>query len=201
MSFPSWLKQNFVLILGLALPALLMLGFLVASQMPNPLEDPPKYDFVFSVEDYQSGGGNTVPVVVRLVVKDGTLMAQYTRRHDQNTYSYWKKIYVYEAATQKVRELGFGYPSDMASITDMREEAVEALKGKKLDTTLQAPDGYELSHGGYSHSGLVNELLWGGGHSQEPRLRKGSSSVRLATGDPNRAFYYGNIQFVGWIVP
>ena len=68
----------------------------------------------------------------------------------------------------------------------------------KLDTTLRSPDGYELSYDGYSHSGLLNEVFWGGGYSSEPRLKKGSSSVRLTTGDGRTAFSYNGVEFVGW---
>lgn len=197
----KWIRENFVLLVGLTLPVLLILGFLLASSLPQKLEKPPAYDLVFSVDDYNSSTANAVPIGVRLVVKEGVLVAQYTRLDQvNNNYHYWKKIYLYEAATQKVRELPFGYPADMDSITDMREEPVEALSGRVLDTTLQAPDGYELSWDGYSHSGLLNELLWSS-YSREPRLRKGSSSVRLTTGDSNTSFYYGGIQFVGWVKP
>lgn len=200
MKIKQFIQENFVLVIGLTLPVLLVAAFFVASGIPQQLADPPKYDFVFSVDDY-SQGSNAAPIGVRLVVKEGTLVAQYTK-HDMAHASYtsWKKIYLYEAATQKVRELPFGYPADMDSITDMREEAVEALKGKRIDTTLQSPDGYELSWDGYSHSGLVNEFLWGS-YSREPRLRKDGSSVRLSTGDGRTSFYYGGVQFVGWVIP
>ena len=199
MALKKLIKENFVLAVGITLPVLLMMGFLLASRLPQTVSDPPQYDLVFSVTDYASANGNAIPVGVRLLVKDGTLMAQYTRS-DGNNYNYWKKIYLYEAKTQRVRELPFGYPADMAKITDMREEVVEALRDKKMDTTLQAPDGYELSYDGYSHSGLVNELFLGG-HSSEPRLRKDNSSIRLTTGDSRTSFYYSAVEFVGWVLP
>lgn len=200
MALKKFVQENFVLVIGISLPVLLMLGFMLASRLPQTLNDPPKYDLVFSVTDYTSANSNAIPVSVRLLVKDGILIAQYTRNTNNNSYNYWKKIYLYEASTQKVRELPFGYPADMAKITDMREEVVEALRDKKLDTTLQAPDGYELSYNGYSHSGLVNEIFWGA-QSSEPRLRKDNASVRLTTGDARTSFYYSTVEFVGWVSP
>jgi hypothetical protein len=200
MALKKFIKENFVLLIGITLPVLLMFGFMLASSLPRALSDPPKYDLVFSVADYYSGTANNIPVSVRLLVKEGALVAQYTKNPDGNNYNYWKKLYIYEAATQKVRELPFGYPTDMNSIADMREDVVEALRDKKLSTVLQAPDGYELSYDGYSHSGLVNEIFWGG-HNNEPRLRKGSSSVRLTTGDGRTSFYYNGVEFLGWVVP
>lgn len=202
MSLKKFIRENFVLVVGLALPVLLMVAFMVASNIPQTLSDPPRYDFVFSTMD-SSGSGNNIPVSVRLLVKNGVLTAQYTKtqtRPNGYTYNSWKKLYIYEAQTQKVRELPFGYPADMDKITGTRDEAVEALKDKKLSTTLQSPDGYELSYDGYSNSGLVNELFWGS-RNNEPRLCKGSSSVRLTTGDNRTYFYYSGIEFIGWVVP
>lgn len=196
----KFIRENIVLLVGLTLPVLLMVGFMLASRIPQTITDPPHYDFVFSVSDYSAAGANNVPVNVRLLVKDGVLVAQYTRIDNGNNYHYWKKLYIYEAATQKVRELPFGYPANMHKISGTVEEVVEPLRGKKLDSTLQAPDGYELSYEGYSNSGFVNLFFWGGG-SHESRLRKGSSSVRLTTGDDRTSFYYGGVEFVGWVLP
>ena len=189
---------------GLALPVLLIIGFMLASNLPQVLSNPPKYDLVFSTTDYPPNASN-IPVSVRLVVKDGVLKAQYVRtgrapNYPYNSYNSWKKLYVYEAKPQKVRQLTFGFPTDMDTIEGTKEETVEATKDMRLDTTLQSPDGYELSYDDYSHSGLLNEVFWGGGggYGREPRLKKGSSSVRLATSDGRTYFSYGSVEFVGW---
>jgi hypothetical protein len=113
-------------------------------------------------------------------------------------YNSWKKLYVYDAKTQKVRQLTFGYPPDMDRISDTDEEPVEAAKDMRLDTTLQSLDGYELSYDGYRNSGLLGDMFWGGGNYSEPRLKKGSSSVRLTPGNGTTGFPYGPVEFVGW---
>lgn len=201
MAQRSFFKENFVLIVGLTLPILLLVGFMVASNVPQVLADPPKYDLVFASPDYPPNS-NSIPVSVRLVVKDGTLKAQYVRTVvAPGTYPYngWKKLYIYEAKTRKVRELPFGFPAEMEKIEGSREETVEATKDLKLDTALQSPDGYELSYEGRSSSGLLNEVFWGGGYSSEPHLKKGSSRIRLATGDGRTYFSYNSVEFVGWV--
>jgi hypothetical protein len=198
MPLKAFFKENFVLVVGLTLPVLLIVGFLVASNVPQVLSDPPQFDFVFSTIGYPAYSDN-IPVSVRLVVRDGVLKAQYVRiPPGPGGYHMWRKLYVYDAKTRKVRELTFGFPPDMDSITGMREETVEATSALILDTTLQSPDGYELSFGGYSNGGLFNEMFWGGGNRREPRLRKGAASVRLATGDGSTYFSYDNVEFVGW---
>jgi hypothetical protein len=78
VSNKRFFKENFVLVVGLALPVLLIVGFMLASSLPQVLSDPPKYDLVFSTTDYPTNANN-IPVSVRLDVKDGVLTAQYAR--------------------------------------------------------------------------------------------------------------------------
>ncbi|MDE1151118.1 MAG: hypothetical protein PW788_01155 [Micavibrio sp.] len=200
MSSSKFIKDNFALVLGIALPVLLMVGFMVAANMPTLTGEPPKYDFVFSIAD-TNYGNNQIPIAVKLTVaKGGELRAQYTKTPPaQNGYNYnaWKKLYVYEAASHKVRELPFPYPADMDKMTGTTEEPVDATKGMKLDTTQESPDGYSLSYDGYSSGGLVNDVFMGSRYNSEPRLRKGNSSVPLRAND-SAPFYYHNIEFIGW---
>jgi hypothetical protein len=198
MALKELVKANLVLVVGLALPIVLMAGFLVASGLPQRLADPPKYSLVFAVTDY-SQGTSGIPVSVRLVVQDGVLKAQYTKLPPQPTgyaNNVWKKLYLYDTATQKVRELSFGFPSNMDAIEGTVVETVDATRTMRLDTTLQSPDGYELSRDNGSRSGLINEIFWGGGYSNDYRLRKGSSSIRLPLPSGNAS--YVSVEFVGW---
>jgi hypothetical protein len=200
MAVKNFIKNNLVLVTGLALPALLMIGFMLAASLPDIVSDPPQYDLVFAIPDNTS---RNLPAALKLTVNnDGSLQAQLTpiRKESYDSYSTWKKLYLYEASTQKVRELPLPYPPDMDKITEIKEFAVEATKGMKLDTTSESPDGYTLSYVGYSHSGLVGELFIGNRYNSEPRLRKGSSSVRLVSGSEHSYFYYGNIEFIGWVL-
>ncbi|TAL39406.1 MAG: hypothetical protein EPN97_02670 [Alphaproteobacteria bacterium] len=198
MADKDFFKDNFVLIVGLALPVVLMVGFMLAQSMPAAMTDPPQYDLIFSAQDYQS---KNLPVNVLLVVKDGTLKAQYTKvANPQYPSTMWYKLYRYDAKTQQVSELPFGYPEDMDKIETTREDTVEATKNLKLSTNLTSPDGYEMSYETNRHHGLVNEILWDfGNHSSEMRLRKGAASVRLTTGNNQYPFYYGSANFVGWV--
>ena len=200
MAFKEFVKANLVLVVGLALPIVLMAGFLVASGLPQRLADPPKYSLVFAVTDF-SQGVSGIPVSVSFVVQDGVLKAQYIKLPPQPTgyvNNAWKKLYLYDAATQKVRELSFGFPPNMDAIEGTVVETVDATRPMRLDTTLQSPDGYELSRDNGSRSGLLNEIFWGGGYSNEYRLRKGSSSIRLPLAAGNVP--YGSVEFVGWVM-
>ena len=194
MSVAKFLKDNLVLVVGLTLPVLLMAGFLAVSALPDRT-DPPKYDFVFSTQDYPS---SLIPITVRLLVKDHVLVAQYTKPPGQPAaVGGWKKLFVYEASSRRVRELAFGFPSDMPTIEGTREEPVAAAAGMTLDTALQSPDGYELSYGDRRSGGLLLELF-GGSRGYEPRLRKGRRSVAVSAG-AREPFGYNGIEFLGWV--
>lgn len=199
----KFLKDNFVLVVGLTLPILLMAGFIVFSTLPRSLSNPPQHDLIFATPDY-SGSSNNLPVNVMLIVKDGVLKAQYTRVPQAPNGAYyggtWKKLYRYQTGPQTVRELPFGIPRDIASIAPTREDTVDATKDLTLDTTLRAPDGYELDYGSRRSAGGLLTDIFLSSSSSEPRLRKGASNVRLRTGDGRTSFYAGNIEFVGWVV-
>lgn len=199
---PKFLKDNFVLIVGLTLPIVLMIGFIVFSTLPRSLSDPPRHDLIFAVPDYSIPAAN-LPIALKLVVEDGVLKAQYTRIAPGPGGYYggsWKKLYRYDAGSQTVRELPLPIPADLESITSVREETVDATSNLRLDTTTRAPDGYELdTRTGRSGGGLLTDIFWSGSSSQ-PRLRKGASSVVLKTGDGRTGFYGGNIEFIGWVV-
>lgn len=198
MAASDFIKKNFVLLMGLLMPALLVLGFLLSTMIPQQLSDPPKYDLLFWVQNYDYN--NQQPLGVNLVVKDGTLFVQYVRGAN-NVGGYWKKLYRYEATTQKVKELPIAIPADPENIVALREEPFAATSSLKIDTTLQSPDGYSLSYDGYSRSGLLNEVFWNRGYSNEVRLKKGPSSLALIDERTTQPFYYGNVQFIGWVIP
>lgn len=198
MADKNFFKDNFVLVIGLALPVVIMIAFMVMSSLPQTMEDPPKYDLIFSTPEWQYN--QNAPVSARLFVKNGTLMAQYTKNPSaQSSGTQWHKLYRYEAATKTVRELPFGYPDGADEIEKMREEPVEATKDLTLNTVTTSPDGYVLTNESTSRGGLVNELIFDFDRDRNyMKLRKGMASVKLMTGD-GTPFYYGNANFIGWV--
>lgn len=197
MSLPNFIKQNFVLVVGLTLPVLLMLAFMLSTMIPQTLADPPKHDLLFSINDYRSGSG--YPFYINLHVKEGKLYADFQPTKDAYLNTNWKKLYLFDAKTQKVKQIDIPPPENIT--TDMKGQKVllEATKDLKLDKNITAPDGYEFSYGRHSRSGLVNELFWGGGRYDGIRLRKGSSSLKLPPHDGTDYYYYG-AEFIGWVV-
>jgi hypothetical protein len=197
MAEKNFFKDNFALILGLALPVVLMIGFMIVASLPQKIGEPPKYDMLFWTQDYRYN--QAVPVNVNLVVKDGLLRAQYTKPNENQTSGMWPKLYLFDAKTQTVRELSFGYPDNLETIAPMREDVVEATKNMQLDTAQKSPDGFELTNENYRHYGLVNELFGGWRNDYTMKLRNGMTTVRLTTGDGTYPFYSGSVNFIAWV--
>lgn len=199
MADKNFFKDNFALVVGLALPAILMIGFMIAASVPKAMGSPPKYDVIFWTNDYQYN--KNLPVTVNLVVKDGTLKAQYNKiPNPQYPNNSWVKLYRYNAKEQTVEELTFGYPDEMDKIEGMREDTVEATKNLKLNTKQPSPDGFDFTYENYRHGGIVNEVLFGfgGRNSNELRLRNGANSVTIKA-PGNTSFSYGVANFIGWV--
>lgn len=201
MADKNFFKDNFVLIIGLALPVLLMVAFMVVASIPQKMGEPPKYDMVFWTTDYNYYTNNAGrPVTVSLVVEDGVLKAQYTKVADPKyPNTQWIKLYQFDAKTQTVRQLEFGSPYDMDKIDPSREDVVEATKGLKLDTKPKSPDGFEMTAENYRRYGLVNEIFGSWRNDYNMKLRNGLTAVPLKTGTPNETFYNGQTYFLGWV--
>lgn len=196
MKIGKTVQNNILIIAGIGLPALVMIAFMVATLVPSPIGNPPKYNLVFAVQDYSST--NQSPLNVHFVVKDKTLYAQYTP-NNRNQYYRWKKLYLYDAKTQKIKQLSFGFPANLDKIKGMKEAVVDATKDLKLDTTLEAPDGYQLMQRCYRHStGLFGELFLGS-RSNYPCLKKNGNGIPLMNNDGRRYYYPGQVQFIGWV--
>ena len=100
MSAGKFIKENFALIAGLALPVMVMAVFFVSTALPRmAAEPPPKYDMLFAVDKYNYN--SHLPVTTQFLVKDGELKIQYTK--NSGSRQDWKKLYIYKAATQSVQ--------------------------------------------------------------------------------------------------
>ncbi|MCW8407981.1 hypothetical protein OQJ13_03225 [Legionella sp. PATHC035] len=192
----KWIKSHLTLIAGLSLPILLMLVFLI-SNFSFLKTDPPRYSLLFSVLDSSTG---SFPVQVNLIVKNDKLVAQYSKT--QNNYWGIKKLYFFDAKTQKVRELPLDFPN-FKDNSSFKEEAVQSAQQFKLDTSLESPDGYVLyTDNNNLNTGLLSDLLIGNNYKNNYIcLKKNATCFKLSNPSLGRYFTSSNVQFVGWIKP
>jgi len=204
MSLKDFIKENFVLTVGISLPVLLVVVFFVATVLPKSMAVPAQYEMLFSTTryDYQ----NPPPYNVDFVVKNGALEARLTKNNKapvpngvQNYY--WKKLMAYDGKTQSVREIPYNL-SKLGDVADGSEIALDEFKGMKIDSSTKAPDGYQFNVPDYYSGGQAPELFWGGGYRNNygGRVTKGAVSFKIPNSGSNEYYYNGSIQFIGWVI-
>jgi hypothetical protein len=187
MALKNFIKENFVLVAGLALPVLLVVLFLLFSIVPRSMAAPPQYEVLFA-DRYHGPQNRNAPYDAHFFVKEGILMARVWKTQD--TYSR-TRLMAFDGKT--LREI----PYDIGNVPDRAEIALDGFKGMKLDDSAIAPDGYVFESGRHGSHGLVTEFFGAGYHDAAPRLTKGAVSYSVPG---NENYYYGNIQFIGWII-
>jgi len=194
----SFFRENPTIAVGLGLPLLLVVAFLLISGIPALLVEPPQYDVVYATDYYTYQNGVQISVVNQKiqVVYQG------------NTQGYQKpRLWRYSPKTGAVKEITFFLPPGLTppgQKTTPEEAAkltlveVPDLAGVRLDSSSIAPDGYEFSAGaGYSGE-VFTGMFYGGRYRNEAVLTKKGRSIRL----PNASHMnYGNdTRFIGWVV-
>lgn len=189
----NFIKENLVLVIGLALPVLLIVLFFVATVIPKSMGTPPQYEMLFTTTkyDYQ----NKPEYVIDFNVKNQQLMANSKKNDEKNYNNATKILMAYDGKTETVREITF----DAAKLTDGAEMILEETKNLSIDTSVVAPDGYTLegSNYGSNGNGLVGGLFGGGYRNTGYRLKKGAVGYKVPNLQPD--YYYSQLQFIGWV--
>lgn len=188
----NFIKENLVLVIGLALPVLLIVLFFVATVIPKMNSTPPQYEVLFSVQDYTSQ--NKQDYIIDFKVKDKKLMVKSKKTNEKNYYNNYKKLMAYDSKTEVMREISI----DANQLIDGAEILLAETKNMTIDTAMQAPDGYMLENQGYSGTGLVGNLFGGGYRNHGYRLKKGNVGYKINTQQNN--YYYDQLSFIGWVV-
>ncbi|MDA1061153.1 MAG: hypothetical protein O3B47_05170 [bacterium] len=166
-------KENIPLIIGIALP-ILMIVFVAASiYLPRLFAEPPQYDFLYS-------SGDNYRLDYDYEVVDGRLMKIYNHTDrsaiDLDLLEDEREIrfYVHDVEDDESRKISF-------------EEAGDLI----LDDSEKSPDGYEVKRGGgggmFGPSNYNNVYISGHGLSRELDLEYGINN------------YYRDFTFIAWI--
>lgn len=187
----NWIKENLVLVIGLALPVLLIVLFFVATVIPKMNSTPPQYEVLFSVQDYMNQ--NKPDYTVDFKVKNKQLMVITKKAEEKDNYYNSKKLMAYDAKTEVMREISI----DQSKFSGGAEVVLAETQNMTIDTAMVAPDGYLLENQQYSNNGLVGGLF-GGGQNSGYRLKKGSVGYKINTMQNNDNYY--QLSFIGWVV-
>jgi hypothetical protein len=188
----NFIKENLVLVIGLALPVLLIVLFFVATVIPKMYSTPPQYEVLFSVQDYNYQ--NKLDYTIDFKVKNQQLMVKVKKTDGKDNYYNTKKLMAYDAKNEVMREITI----DVSQFTGDAEILLAETKSMTIDTAMVAPDGYVMENQRYSNNGLVGGLFGGGGHNSGYRLKKGGVGYKINTLQNN--YYYDQLHFIGWVI-
>lgn len=188
----NWIKENLVLVIGLALPVLLIVLFFVATVIPKMNSTPPQHEVLFSVQDY--GNQNKSDYIIDFKVKNNQLMVKVKKADEKENYYNSKKLMAYDAKNEVMREISI----DTNQFSEGAEIELAETKNMTLSTNMMAPDGYVLENQHYGNNGLVGGLFGGSNRNNGYRLKKGNVGYKINTLQNN--YYYDQLNFVGWVV-
>ena len=84
MAFQEFFKKNFVLVIGITLPVIMMIAFMVIAENTKRNTVPPKYDFLFSGRSYS--GSEKDSYAQYFSIKNGKVTVKITKK-DQRHYN------------------------------------------------------------------------------------------------------------------
>lgn len=192
MSFGRFIKQNFALCMGLAMPVALVIAFLAVSIIPKSLAIPPQHKIAYVETAYnhrqpQPGNIEAYP----MVDTNGRLYLRLTK--EKNKVFNNAKLMVTDVATGKTEEIVYNVPTDLRGQSE--EIPLAEAKHIHLSTDHTAPDGYSYEEGGYQSSGLAVGLF-SGGNGTGDRITKGAVAYKIKQDGKSRR----NIDFLGWVM-
>jgi hypothetical protein len=192
-----WRDQGF-LVLGVALPLLVVAFFLVARWLPARFVDPPRHPLLFVAHGTPRGQG--LPISGSVSVHDGRIRVRWTKIEGPS-YDGGPRVFRFDAASERLEELSVPEPEDPAALEGSVDLFLDApAPGTRLETAPRAPDGWAFEVTPWRSSGLLGELF--GGRGREPRaiVKKDGRVIALPRTDAT-AYSYGTVSFLGWIVP
>ena len=182
-------RDDLLIIIGVSLPLLVILLFVLATIVPRLLVAPPQYDFLFT--SYVSAYPNVTPVRVNIDVYQGRARARIYRNQGAQV----TRLFLFDHGTSNLREIPISIPDPAEALENGNEIRIPELETIRLDPSLKAPDGYEFRGPDYRGGGIVPALL-GMRRSRRATIARGGAVIPLPLDPPHYS-----VHFLGWVVP
>jgi len=190
----TFLRENLMIVVSIALPLLVAIFFVLASVLPGLWATPPEYDLLVSLQGRTTAKPSQLKI--KLVVKDERLTAVATKSENPN-YDNNPRLFRYSHENGEVSEISIPIPENIEDSGGGMEIPVPGLNGLRIIDTIQAPDGYEF-RGRRRGGGLMTELFGGSRNRTDVSIAKDGAIVRVRL--PTSDYWYNNVRFVGWVI-
>ena len=188
----GFLRRNAFLVAAVALPALVIALFAVATLVSRRSVPPPAYDLVFMVmRPYE----RAQTVTTDFLERDGRVHARL-RAIDEPYASSWELL-LFDHETSAVRAIPFEAPDTVDG--EVQTVPVPAVANLSVSGESTAPDGYALDTR-YSGSGIIGNIFGMSGARGRVSLVNGGRAVALDLPAPYRNVYVSSAQVVGWVL-
>ncbi|MBP9763758.1 MAG: hypothetical protein KBD03_00390 [Gammaproteobacteria bacterium] len=183
------LKENLILIVGIALPILLVIVFYLAAVLPKMLVKSPKIDLLYLTTTYPHDGINTEVI-------DGTLKIWISPEVQKGSLP-MPRLFRFNAKTLTSTEIPINLSTAPGIVMTKKREAlnIPEIKDLKLDTQEIAPDGYKAEISSPNAGGVANLFLL---NTKRTLLISKNGKVINVSDEKNRDGYK-SIKFLGWI--
>ena len=195
MAVSKFIKNNAFIIIGIALPLLVVVFLLLASSIPKWLVEAPQYDFLFTVDSNQA---RTSTVRVEFQVYKDHLKAK-AYKQDLPNYNRLSRLFIFEHESLSIREIPVDIPEEVEEIKNGTEITITEFANQKLSSLRRAPDGYEFKSPYRSGYGFFGGLFYGGRYGQRAAIAKSGRVVAVEYPD-SYGYSYGAVKFLGWII-
>ncbi len=193
MEIGKLVRENAALVIGIMLPVVVVVFFLLATMIPPLLVAPPQYKFLFA-QDYGYSGPQS-RWRFKIDVDSERKLRVRAFPTEPATYAPHARLFLYEPASEQVREIELPLPETTEDAADGIVVEVSEFADQVIDSNWTAPDGYEFVKPNSGGGGLMRLFY--------PRSRRGlsiSKSGALVTVPPGEHLYGYQARFVGWIV-
>lgn len=189
MSAAAFLKRNFVAVLGVALPLLLVLILVASRSFTVSRVAPPAHDLLLVANSYNNA-------LLEFRVEQGKLIVRYMPAKESTgvrARSTPELLYL-DVSRQAVRPITIELPVDEDGLLSQKAQPIEVpeLADLTLSAESVSPDGYRFERAQRS-GGLFHDLFGGRSRYQYVLAKDGR---RIALPDTEQRY---NVTLVAWV--
>jgi hypothetical protein len=196
----EFLQRNFVAVLGVALPLLLIAVVLAVHGISRWQADAPQHPVLyvaFSEHDGQYRFKFPIGAQGRLMIR--YQVPESRQPASPSTQAETATLALYDVRAESLSSFVVHAPESLPEAGESTNLDVPgALAELYFRPGAIAPDGYRFEQSGYRSGGLFRELFGGGGRVRDNRLIKDGVAFQVPELDGRR--YANNQELIGWVI-